>query len=187
MINCMKLMPERAYELLSPRIVVLITTVDNFGGINAAPVSFISPMSFNPAIVMISLRPIRHTYQNIITKKEFVINILGKIYAYQVLRCAARYPEGINKLAQVGLRWYSSEKVEPPRVKEAKAWIECKFLEEKRIGDHMMIFGQVVAVEVDDRAMRGDEIDFEKINPLMHMVNDEFGVDFKVVKYKRYD
>jgi flavin reductase (DIM6/NTAB) family NADH-FMN oxidoreductase RutF len=183
----MKIMPERAYEILAPRPLVLITTMDSHGGINAAPVSFTSPISFDPSVIMVSLRPIRKTYQNIIDHKEFVMNILGKEHATRVLGCATRYPDGINKLEQVGLRWYSAEKVGVPRVKEAKAWIECKLLEEKKVGDHMVIFGQVVSAEIRDEYTEAGEINFAKLNVLLHASKDTFVTDYNIVKYKRYE
>jgi flavin reductase (DIM6/NTAB) family NADH-FMN oxidoreductase RutF len=179
--------PEKAYELLSPRLVLLITTLNSKGSVNASPVSFASPISFNPPIVLISLAPTRHTYKNILETKEFVINILGKEYLDQVLRCAIPYQEGINKLQQAGLKYYSSKIVKPVRVKEAKAWIECKFLEERKFGDHMAILGEVLTAEVRDEAVVKDEIDFTKINPIAHIAKDVFAVDFKIVKHKRYD
>jgi flavin reductase (DIM6/NTAB) family NADH-FMN oxidoreductase RutF len=179
--------PEKAYQLLSPRLVLLITTLNSKGAINAAPVSFASPISFSPAIVMISLRPIRHTYRNILETKEFVLNILGKEYLDQVLRCAARYQEGVNKLQQAGLKWYSSKIVNPPRVKEAKAWIECKFLEERKFGDHMAVLGEVLTAEVKDEVVKEGEVDLTKILPIMHLSKDMFVTDFKVVRHKRYD
>ena len=179
--------PEQAYELISPRLVLLVTTLNSRGSINAAPVSFASPISFSPPIVLISLAPVRHTYKNILETKEFVINIMGKEYLDQVLRCAIPYQEGINKLQQAGLKSYSSRIVKPLRVKEAKAWIECKFVEERRFGDHMAVLGEVLAAEVRDEAVVNEEIDFTKINPILHIAKDAFAADFKAVKHKRYD
>lgn len=183
----MKLDLSKVYKVLAPRIVSLITTVNKAGGIDAAPVSFISPISFKPPVLMISLMPIRHTYKNIIENKEFVVNILSKGFADKVLKCAARYPEGINKLEVVGLHWYSSERVRVPRIKEAKVWLECKFLEEKKLGDHIAIFAEVLVAEAKDDVITEGEVNLEKLNPLMHIGGEKFAVDFKVVRYKRYD
>lgn len=179
--------PEQAYELLAPRPVLLITTLNSKSGANASPVSFATPISFSPPTILISLAPVRHTYKNILQTKEFVINILGKEYLDQVLRCAIPYQEGINKLQQAGLRTYSSKIIKTPRVKEAKAWIECKFVEEKKIGDHMAILGEVLTAEVRDEVVVKEEIDFTKINPILHVAKDIYAVDFKIVKHKRYD
>lgn len=181
------LKPEQAYQLLSPRPILLITTLNSKRAANAAPVSFTTPVSFSPPIVMISLAPVRHSYRNILETKEFVINILSRECLDQVLRCAVPYQEGVNKLQQAGLKWYSSKIVNPPRVKEAKAWIECKLLEERKFGDHMVILGEVLAAEVKDEAVTAGDIDFSKINLVGHVDKDIFATDFKIIKHKRYD
>jgi len=183
----MKINPEQYYKLLAPRPTVAITTFNSLDAINACVISFISPVSSKPPILMISLASVRHSYENITRTKEFVVNILGKEHADQLLMCARRYQEGVNKVQQAGLKWYSSKLVKPPRIKEAKAWIECKVVEEKKVGDHVVIFGEVMAVEVKDDVMAKDEIDLTKINPIMHIGGDEFAVDFKIIKHKRYD
>jgi len=103
------------------------------------------------------------------------------------LRCAIPYQEGVNKLQQAGLRSFSSKIVKPPRVKEAKAWIECRFLEDRRLGDHMAILGEILTAEVRDELVDGEDINFSKINSILHVWKDIFALDFKVVKQKRYD
>lgn len=183
----MKIAPRRAYELLSPRLTAVITTLNSLGATNACVVSFITPVSFDPPIAMIALAPIRHTYKNIKATKEFVINILGKEHIDKALRCAMKYQEGVNKLQQAGLRWYSAKLIKPPRIREAKAWIECRLLENKKIGDHFAVFGQVVAAEVDDRAVTKGEIDLTKLSPICHIAKDKFATDFRVIRHKRYD
>lgn len=183
----MRIELDKTHELLSPRLVTLITTVNSLKGVNAAPISFVSPVSINPPIIMVSIKSTRTTYENIRERREFVINILGKQYIDEVLRCAARYPPGINKLEQVGLHTYSSVIVKPPRVKEAKVWIECKLHDEKIVGDHVAVFGQVLVAEVKDEVLTNGEIDMLKLNPILQLRKEDFAVDFKISKHKRYD
>ncbi|MEM7825376.1 MAG: flavin reductase family protein, partial [Candidatus Aenigmatarchaeota archaeon] len=142
---------------------------------------------FSPPIVMISLNPEIRTHKNIQETKEFVINVLSKQYIDQVLKCAARYPEGVNKLEVVGFKKFSSVLVKPPRVKEAFAWLECRLIDEKRFGDHFALFGEVLVSEIKDEIEREREIDFSKVNPILHLFKEYFAFDFKVVKQKRYD
>lgn len=178
---------EKSHRLLSPRLLTVITTKNSKDGVNAAPVDFCSPVSFNPPIVMAALQPQIKTHKNIQETEEFVINILSREYVDQVLRCAARYPEGVNKLKIVGLKQYSSAFVKPPRIKEAKIWLECKLVEEKKVGDHFAVFGEVVAADVRDDLMKEGEIDLAGITPILHLVKDNFAVDYKVIKHRRYD
>jgi flavin reductase (DIM6/NTAB) family NADH-FMN oxidoreductase RutF len=180
--------PEKTYRLLSPRLLTLITTVNSKSGMDAMPADFISPITFNPPIVLVSFKPLTHTYQNVIHNKEFVINILGKEHLDQVLRCGTRYQEGLDKLQQVGLHSYSSRIIDSPRVKEAKAWIECRVLEEKKFGDHVAVFAEVITSEIRDDLVGIDgDLDPAKINPILHFTKDNFVVDLKIAKHKRYD
>lgn len=183
----MKIELAKTYRVLAPRIVSLITSVNKMSGVDAAPVSFVSPMSFRPATVMISLMPIRRTYKNILEHKEFVINILSKEHADKILKCAARYPEGVNKLEVVGFHWYSSERIRVPRIKEAKVWLECKLLEERQFGDHVVIFAEILAAEAKDEVITEGEVDLAKLNPMLHIGQEKFATDLRVVNYKRYD
>lgn len=179
---------EKTYRLLSPRLLTLITTLNSKSGMDAMPADFVSPITFSPPIVLVSFKPITHTYQNVILNKEFVINILGRKYLDQVLMCGTRYQEGINKLKQVGLHTYSSQIIGSPRVKEAKAWIECRVIEEKKFGDHVAVFAEVMTSEVRDDIIGIDgEIDPIKLNPILHFTKDNFVVDLKISKHKRYD
>jgi len=177
----MKVELNKAYLLLSPRLVVLLTTVNSKQGTNATPIDFIIPVNYSPPVIMISLMPLGHTYKNISTTKEFVINVLDRRYSDKVMRCAARYQEGVNKLSQSGLHQYSSQLVKPPRVKEADLWMECKCMDEKNFGDHVAIFGEVVAAEVRDELMKGSDIDFSKMEPFLHITKD-YAVETKIRK-----
>lgn len=181
----MRLSSDKMYHLIAPRPVAVITSLNSTDTPNAMVVSFISPVSFNPPILMISLAPVRHTYQNILKSGEFVVNILSKRYSRQILRCAAKYQEGADKVAQAGLRTITSKIVSAPRIKEAKIWIECKIRDSKLVGDHFAIFGEAVAIEVKDDVLKDGKVDMRKVDPMLHISKDDFAVDFKLMKYKR--
>lgn len=180
----MRIDPKRSYSLLSPRLTVVITTLNSTSIPNACVVSFISPVSIDPPLLMISLAPVRHTYKNIISTGEFVVNILGKRYIDQMLRCAAKYQEGVNKIQQAGLGWYSSKLVTPPRIREASVWLECKVTGSKEMGDHIAIFGEVLEAEARDNVIKDGEVDLQLINPVLHISKDEFAVEFRKTKHK---
>jgi flavin reductase (DIM6/NTAB) family NADH-FMN oxidoreductase RutF len=180
----MRIELSKAYRLLSPRIVVLLTTINSKHGVNAIPVDFIIPVSYSPATLMLSLQPLGHTYRNIKNTGEFVINVMGKKHADEVMRCAARYQEGINKIQQVGLHQFSSQLVRPPRIREAKAWLECRFLDEKIFKDHVAIFGEIVVAEVSDDVIVNGEIDHSRISPILHISKD-YTLELKVTKRKK--
>lgn len=158
----MRIEPSKAYRLLSPRIIVLLTTTNSKHGINVIPVDFIIPVSYSPPIIMVSLQPSGHTYRNVKDSGEFVINLMDRRNEGEVMKCAARYQDGVDKIQQVGLHHFSSQMVRPPRVKEARAWLECRLVEEKIFKDHIAIFAEVVAAEVLDEIVVEGETDYSK-------------------------
>jgi len=180
----MRVDPSKAYKILSPRIVVLLTTVNSKHGVNAIPVDFIIPVSYSPPVLMISLQPSGHTYANIKNSGEFVVNLMDRRNFGEVMKCAARYQDGINKIQQVGLHSFSSQLVRPPRVKEAKAWLECRFVDEKVFKDHVAIFAEIVAAETSDEVVSSGEIDHQKINPILHITKD-YDLELKVIKRRK--
>jgi flavin reductase (DIM6/NTAB) family NADH-FMN oxidoreductase RutF len=174
----MRIDPKDINKILLPRLLTLITCDDGIGGIDAIPCDTIIPVSSNPSIVIVTINPSYKIFTNILNRKDFVINILPKEYLNKILSCFKNFPRGINKLEQVGLSYYSSEKVESKRVKEAKVWIECKLSDKIKVGGNMLIFAEVVTIEVDESIVTGDKIDLNKLNPPIRISESEFS-DFK--------
>jgi len=113
-----------------------------------------------------------------------VVNVMSKKYLNEVIKCSVRYQEGIDKVQQVGLHHFSSQLVRPPRVKEAKAWLECRGLDEKVFKDHVAIFAEIVAAEVSDEIVVNGEVDHSKINPILHITKD-YILELKITKRKK--
>ncbi|MEM5829322.1 MAG: flavin reductase family protein [Candidatus Aenigmatarchaeota archaeon] len=180
----MRIEPSKAYKLLSPRIVVLLTTINSRHGMNVIPIDFISQVNHSPPIIMVAIQIGSQTYKNIKENGEFVINIMSRKHFNEVMRCATRYQEGINKIQQVGLHHFSSQLVKAPRIKEAKAWLECKFVDEILFKDHAAIFAEIISAEVSDEIVVNGEIEFSKINPILYITKD-YKIEFKVMKKKK--
>jgi len=180
----MKVPLNKVTRLISPRIVVLVTTVDKEGRINAAPYSFFGTFSFDPPMLYIGVRSFQHTYQNIKNTGEFVINIVGEDFSQQAVDCEKRYPIGVNELEKVGLHWYDSEIVKAPRVKEAKVHLECKFVKEIDVGDHIIIVGEIVAADAE--GLKDDYTpDLMKLKTIMHMTGEYFYSVGEEIKLER--
>jgi flavin reductase (DIM6/NTAB) family NADH-FMN oxidoreductase RutF len=180
----MKIPLNYSYKLLSPRVVVLVTSVDEKGRINAAPYSFCGPLSYNPPLLYVGVRTFQHTYQNIKKTGEFVVNIVNEDFAQKAVACEKAYPYGMNELEKVGLNWYDSEKVKPPRVKEAKIHLECKFMKEVNTGDHIMIIGEIIAADAED--VKDNFLpDLKKLKTIIQTSGEDFYSIGKFIRLKR--
>jgi flavin reductase (DIM6/NTAB) family NADH-FMN oxidoreductase RutF/predicted enzyme related to lactoylglutathione lyase len=142
-----------------PGQVVLVTTLDEEGRPCVATKSWISMVAFGPPpIVMFGCNLGHATARNIRALGEFVINVPGADLAEicWALGSEETVP-GAERLTRHGLTTTASQAVRPPRVAECRAHIECELDATKQWGQEVAIFGRIVAVSLDGRALHGEE------------------------------
>jgi flavin reductase (DIM6/NTAB) family NADH-FMN oxidoreductase RutF len=171
------------YNALAPRPVALVSTIDSEGNVNAAPFSFVMPVSMDPPLVAFASAHERDTLDNIRETGEFVINIPPEEILERLWTCGKKFPKGIDEIKKSGLTETPSDKVNPPRIMECIAWFECKLFKEFEAGDHVILLGEVLTAAVEDRIIddKGN-LDIRSVNVLTHLGGPEFAVPKKVVK-----
>ena len=102
----------------------------------------------------------RHTAENVLKTKQFVVNFPSRDVVNQVLRTVEHYARGVDEVAASGLTALPSRKVDPPRIKECKAHLECQYLWHQIEGNppepqDMVVAGRVVAASADPDVLRG--------------------------------
>ena len=164
-------------KLISPRLTVLVNTVDDEGELNSSPYSWIFPLSFNPPLVGVGIGG-KHKLSYINSKKtgEFVVCVVSEDFGQQAVSCEKSHEPGDKLWKKFGLHAQKSQKVKVPRIREAKAVLECKatrFLEYG--GDHIILVGEVVYAEAEEGGL-------DEINPLLHDSGEKFrGVGREVI------
>jgi len=128
--------------------VAIITTVGKDGSVNAAPYSWVTIVSYDPPQVIISTNIKRDTYRNIIDTGEFVINIPSVDMLKAIWITQKHFPYGVNELEEANLTAFPAEKAKPPRIKECKAYLECKVVWTKDIGPTCLVLGSIETVSV---------------------------------------
>jgi len=137
-------------RLLAFSPVTLITTIGKDGSTNAAPHSRCTVADYDPPRILISVNTKHNTYRNIIETKEFVINILGADLIRQIWVAQKHFSYGTSELEQAKLTAFPAEKVTPPRIKECRAYIECRVLWTKIVGSSCLILGNVEAISAKE-------------------------------------
>ncbi|MFL3658375.1 MAG: flavin reductase family protein [Opitutales bacterium] len=143
-------------QLVVPRPIAWVTTVNEAGEVNAAPFSFFNVFGSNPAMVALGIGnrsdggP-KDTAFNIRGGGEFVINMVTEELAEQMVQTSFEYARGESELSRVGLTASPSVKVGPPRVAESPVHLECQEISTQEIGGNRLILGKVVHGSVDDR------------------------------------
>ncbi|MGQ9460147.1 MAG: flavin reductase family protein [Candidatus Bathyarchaeaceae archaeon] len=162
-----------AYRLLHPRLVVLVSCVDEAGKANVITLAWSMPVSINPPIVAISIAPKRYSHQLIQKTGEFVVNIPTMNIVRETLFCGRRSGKTYDKFKETGLTPLPAKMVQPPIIKECVAHLECKLHQQITVGDHTLFIGRVLTAYADD-GIFDDKFDLKKVKPIYHMGGDDF-------------
>lgn len=112
---------------LFPKLITIITSLDEEGKVNAAPYSHIMQydvMQKNPRMI-VGFRQESHTFQNILKTGEFVVNCPSADYLDDMMDTARFWPEGVNELDHTRFTMIPSRKVKPPSIDECPQIAEC--------------------------------------------------------------
>lgn len=120
---------------------------------NIVTVAWTGTICTNPAMVYISLRPERYSYDIIKETGEFVINLSNKKLTKAVDYCGVRSGRDVDKFKEMGLTPVKGEKVAAPYIAEAPVSIECKVEQILELGSHHMFIAKVEGVHVDKKYM----------------------------------
>ena len=131
----------RLVEVVVPRPIALVSTVDVDGRPNLAPFSFFTVVSANPPLLAFSpLRSgrtgeIKDTLRNVTATGQFVVHVVTEALAEAVNLASASLPPGASEFDHAGLTPVPSERVKPPRVKESPVALECELVEVRTYGE----------------------------------------------------
>ncbi len=165
---------EDAYRLIAPRPIVLITTVDKRGRINAAPMSWVTPVESDPPIIIFSTSYESDTFRNVSDTEEFVLNLVPEKIKKQMYACSKSFPRGVNELEKAGLNWEPSEKVKPPRIVECPVNLECKLDWIHKGPEYVVVAGKVVAAHAQKGAVKEKRLNAKLVKPLLHLTGKNF-------------
>lgn len=166
--------PENAHRILAPRPTVIITSINSKGEVNAAPFSFVMPVSMDPPIVAFASAPKHDTSRNILEKGEFVVNLTPSSILEKMWITGEKLPYGENELEKAGLTSIPSKIVSPPRIAESMAHLECEVIRVNETGDHNLITALVVHASVQENCMKDGLLDVKKVKPILHLGGTDF-------------
>ncbi len=116
---------------------------------NILTVAWTGTICTNPAMVYISVRPQRYSYDIIRETGEFVINLTTKKLARATDYCGVRSGRDVDKFEKMHLTAVAADHVGAPLIEESPVNIECRVTEVKELGSHHMFLAEVLAVHVD--------------------------------------
>ena len=148
-------------SLIVPRPIGWISTLDREGNVNLAPYSFFNAISYDPCIVMFS--------------SSGLVDDPKKHSTDAMNSTSAHVARGIDEMALAGLSPSPSKTVKAPRVLEAPAHLECRYLKtvefESNVPNqsHAVVFGEVTGIHIKDDFLTDGLVDVLKIMPIARM------------------
>lgn len=160
-----------------PRPIAFVSTQSKDGKNNVAPFSYFNGVCSKPPTIMFA--PARRgwdgeekdTLINIRDTEEFVVNIVSESFAEKMVMCATDFDSGVDEFEISGLNTADSQKINPPRVEEAKISFECKLNQIVEIGDGsagsgFVVIGTIVLFHIDDDIYDNGRILLNQLEPL---------------------
>ncbi len=160
-----------------PRPIAFVSTQSKNGKNNVAPFSYFNGVCSKPPTIMFA--PARRgwdgeekdTLINIRDTEEFVVNIVSESFAEKMVMCATDFDSDVDEFEISGLNTADSQKINPPRVEEAKISFECKLNQIVEIGDGsagsgFVVIGTIVLFHIDDDIYDNGRILLNQLEPL---------------------
>lgn len=159
----------KAGNMLYPLPVVMVSAADKAGNSNIITIAWAGTICTNPAMVSISVRPERYSYNMIKETGEFVINLTTKDLVYATDYCGVKSGRDIDKFKACKLTPIKGEHVKAPMIAESPVNIECRVKEIKELGSHHMFIAEVLAVHADEKYMNEkNKFCLEKAEPIVY-------------------
>ncbi len=156
---------------LYPNPLLIVGTYDNTGKPNAMTVGWGGICNSRPACVAISVRKETNTYQGLVNRKAFTINIPDDKFINETSYFGVASGNNVNKFEETGLTPIKSEFVDAPYIDEIPLNIECDVIQILEIGSHTQFIGLIKNVKVDDSFDDQSPL-FEQLNPIVYAAGD---------------
>ena len=151
---------------------------------NIITVAWTGIINTDPAMVYISVRPTRHSYNIIKESGEFVINLTTKDLTYATDWCGVKTGAQVDKFKEMHLTKEKAKFVKCLMIKESLVSVECKVKEIKELGSHHMFVAEVLGINADEKYI--DEkgaFDISKCDLITYANGKYFSLGKKIGKF----
>ena len=120
---------------------------------NIITIAWAGTVCSSPAMVSISIRKERHSYDIIKESGEFTINLVTEKLVRQADYCGVKSGREVDKFEEMKLTPWKGNKISAPMIAESPVNIECVVKQIIPLGTHDMFLGEVVGVTVDKKLL----------------------------------
>ena len=150
---------EKLTYLTPPHAPSLVVTLGAEGNPNIGAFEQTMLCSNFPPCITIAVSPKADTLANVHRTKEFTLGFPSPRMVDQVMAAGEKLPPNESEFDLAELTPVESEIVNPPRIAECQVNFECVLQWSKQAGDHFLVVGRVVVIDVDAALLREDKVE----------------------------
>ena len=151
---------------------------------NIITVAWAGTVCSSPAMVSISVRKERYSYDILKETGEFVINLITRDLTYATDFCGVRSGRDVDKFKEMKLTKEKANIISVPLIKESPVSVECKVKEIVPLGSHDMFVAEIVAIDADEKYI--DEkgaFDISKCDLIAYANGGYYPLESKIGKF----
>lgn len=138
----------------------------------------------DPAMVYVSIRPERYSYELVKKSGEFVINVPTVNLAKAVDLCGVKSGRNVDKFKLTSITAVPCSQIAAPQIAESPISLECKVRNIYSLGSHDMFLAEVLAVHVDDALLEANgALNLGKAGLLAYAHGFYYGLGKKIGKF----
>ncbi len=130
---------------------VYVLTAQHQGQLNGTTVAWVTPVSYDPLLILVSLATVRVSHDLVKNSGYFGLNVLttdqvelGKHFGFKT----ARDTDKLN-----GMEFITSDRG-LPILDDVCAYIECRVVDTHRAGEHTLFVGEVVSASMKNEGAK---------------------------------
>ena len=157
-----------AKTIIYPTPVLIIGTYDKNDKPNMMAVAWGGICCSKPPCVAISLRKATYTYNSIVEKEAFTVNIPSEEHAKEADYIGVVSGKDTEKFKTTGLTPVKSDVVDAPYINEFPLILECKLIKTIEIGLHTQFIGEIMDTKAEESVLTNNQIiDIKKVKPIL--------------------
>jgi flavin reductase (DIM6/NTAB) family NADH-FMN oxidoreductase RutF len=158
-----------AETLAVPTPVWLVGSYDKDGKANLATVAWGGICCSGPPAVTISLRKSRHSYDAIVQRQAFTVNVPSESFVRAADYAGIASGRDTDKFAAAGLTAVRSDLVDAPYVSEFPLVLECRLIRTVDLGVHTQFIGEIIDVKAEEGVLNAEgKLDAAKVLPVVY-------------------
>lgn len=174
----------RPGNMLYPTPAVMVSCRREGEKPNIITVAWAGTICSDPAMLSISVRKERYSYDILKETGEFVVNLTSKKLARAADWCGVRSGRDYDKFKEMNLTPLESQKVSAPGIAESPVNIECKVKQTIDLGSHTIFIAEVMCVTVDNKLLdEKGKLDLGKAKLVAYSHGEYFMLGEKVGKF----